>query len=318
MMIRQQPRTMTFRSTRLLATFLTLILLNSFAVVVVTAQTCQPCFGGIEASSDDDDCADLVRTSLSLRAGTTECSASQLENFQSACCSQSPRGFCTLCPDGGAFDAGRIVPNLDPEAGDITCADLNVDDNYLDYLFQPGVCFDTFKQRSAAWCGCNRVERECSLCPDGSRPPMPGLVDPVYYNWSCDAFDYVSSYFSVDECATLATDIFEFDAAAYCGCPGVPMPNICDLCPEGQEVIHPDQKLGSGSFTCRELALSTWYIPAEGPCDKVKEGYTDKGFVDECCGVPNYKLSDSGSSNTVSQPMSFVILAMAAMVSQTY
>jgi hypothetical protein len=69
------------------------------------------------------------------------------------------------------------------------------------------------------------------------------------------------------------------------------MPNICDLvCPEeGQEVIkNPNQKLGSGSFTCRELVLSTWYMipPSCEPCVKVLTGYTDKGFINECCGVP--------------------------------
>jgi hypothetical protein len=309
---------MTLRLTGFTAAFLTLILTT--AIPVVTAQnTCQPCFGAVEPS-DDADCADLISASRALPAGTPECSSSQLENFQSACCDRSPRGFCTLCPDGSSFDAGRIVPSLDPKAGDLTCSDLNGDDGYLDYLFQPGICFDTFLQRSAAWCGCPGVERQCTLCPDGSRPPKPDIVDPVYYNWSCDAFDFVSSYFSAEECSTVATDIFEFDAAAFCECPDVPIPMVCDLCPDGQEVVNPDQKLGSGTFTCRELALSTWYIPSSEPCARVLTGYRDKGFVDECCGVPSYRLPNNGSgasyyySATAASPMLFMVLVVAAVL----
>jgi hypothetical protein len=296
-------------------------------IVSAQKQACSPCTNG-EApfSTDDDDdddddyCADLVAASQMLRPETPECAASQLANYQSECCSAAPRGMCTLCPDGALYIGSKVVPNINPSDGDISCADLNANQAFLDYIFEAGTCSDTLLQRSAAWCGCPGVPRQCSLCPNGERPPNPRLIDPVYYGWDCDHFDFVSSYFSRDECTGLVADIFEFDAPSFCGCLNSPIPDVCNLCPDGQPLTNVDQPLGSGGkFTCRELALSMKYIPAVEPCARVLETYRDNGFVDTCCGgsasnTPSKPWAIGGSArDTPSKPWAIALIGVAAI-----
>jgi hypothetical protein len=146
----------------------------------IRAQECEPCASG-ETPSDDqeEDCVDLIAATKAFTAGTAECGLGQLENYQEGCCEEAPRGVCTLCPDGASFNAATVVPNFDPDDGDQSCADLNGKLAFLDYVVEGGTCEDTWLQRSAAWCGCPDIERQCFLCPDGSKPPNPTLVDPV-------------------------------------------------------------------------------------------------------------------------------------------
>jgi hypothetical protein len=262
---------------------------------------CQPCLRN-SVVTDEEGCEELVRATSLLNAGTTDCLNAQLLNFQNSCCEEAPRS-CTICPNGSPYNPDAVVPSFDPNAGAISCADMNVDSSYLDYIFEEGDCADTLLQRSASWCGCQQVERSCYLCPDGSRPPNPNLVDPVYYGWSCAAFDFVSSFFSAHECPSLVDHIFEFDAPSWCGCPDSPIPEVCRLCPEGQQVVNPRQVLGEGAFTCRELALSTRYIPAQDPCDRVLESYRTQGYVDYCCG------SVSGANNSAEWRSGIAIVA---------
>jgi hypothetical protein len=279
-----------------------LLAIVSFLYVLcegVESQPCQPCVNGdavIVPEDDDGTCADLIfYPKTTLAANTRECSASHLMNYQSFCCGEAPSGLCTICPDGAFFKANTVVPNFDPEGNDLTCADINADDSFLDFLFEAGSCDDTLLQRSAAWCGCPGVSRECSLCPDGSRPPQQERVDKVYYGWNCAAFDFVSTYFKSDECVNLAESVFEFDAASFCGCPDSPKPDICEFCPDGQELINAGIELGSGAFTCEDIHLSTGFIPSIDPCVRVLTSYRELGYVDQCCGVPG-KSSGAGWS----------------------
>lgn len=259
---------------------------------------CEPCPGDsfqvlVTSSDDESGCQDVLSETLRLQAGTADCTNAQLRNFQRKCCEKPPRGICSLCPDGSSYDPDAMVPSFDPRKGELSCTDLNVDPSFLDFLFEDGTCSDTLLQRSAAWCGCPDVERSCYLCPDGSRPPNPTLVDPVYYGWNCASFDFVSSYFSEDECKNLVEDVFEFDAPSWCGCPNVPVPSVCRLCPVGQQIVQPHEVLARG-FTCQELALSTRYIGSQSPCDRVLTSYQSKGYIDTCCGP----ISSSAASLT--------------------
>lgn len=280
----------------------------------VRAQDCEPCANGRTPSTADDDyCAVLIDNTATLSKYSSECLLRQLENYQEDCCDEAPRGVCTLCPNGSSFNANMVVPNFHPEDGDKTCADLNGDEDFLDYIFESGTCSDTLLQRAKSWCGCPGVQRQCHLCPDGSKPPNPNLVDPVYYGWNCATFDFVSSYFSQDECTGLVDEIFEFDAPAYCGCPSSPIPDVCDFCPNGEELIKPDTRLGSGSFTCREIALSTKYIPVISTCIAVLTSYRSKGYMEECCGVPLWKRSTSSTVFTSNVLSGTILLTMISL-----
>ena len=281
------PRTSRLSRMRVFCAVLSSVVVPGVVVASVRMPTgeisCEPCGHG-EIPSDEGDCPELTRTSSSVIARTVECAEMQLELFQQGCCKQPPSDRCTLCPDGSSFLGSSVIPNFSPSDGDFSCADLNSNVAYLDYLFESGVCADTLLRRSASWCGCPGVERTCSLCPNGERPPNPTLVDPVYYGWDCDTFDFVSSYFSIEECPGLVDSILEFDAPSFCGCRDVPIPHVCDLCPPGHILSNPHLLLGhKETFTCRELALSTRFIPAEGPCDRARTAHESNGYVAACC-----------------------------------
>jgi hypothetical protein len=316
-------------------------------------EVCHPCADRTEQVSLDINpaCQELGYRSARFQANTNLCGASQLENFQSDCCSTPPLNYCTLCPtttttstststgssDTGSFSSSsvyynptRIVPPFhpntyyngrdddnddEPPPALLTCQDLmtstndndnnnnvNNDDHeeeeettdllstYLHYLYVPGQCQDTLLQRSAAWCGCHGYEEDCTLCGNGHRPTfLDDRIESVYYGWSCATFEYVASFFNEQECTTLATTILEFDAAAYCGCPGSIPPTVCQLCDEdnNEESINADVLLqgdNGNNFTCHQLMESTRYIPTIETCDKVKASYQEDGSHDLCCG----------------------------------
>lgn len=288
---------------------------SCFLAVRSNAQSeCQPCLNGQDPYSDEE-CHGLVKTAKALLPGTQECRAIQLELFQSECCDEAPRDHCSLCPDGKSFQGGIKVPNFEPEGGDISCIDLSQRESFLDYIFEAGTCDDTLIRRSAAWCGCPGVQRECSLCPNAERPPNPGLIDPVYYGWDCDTFDFVSSYFSAEECTNLVEDIFEFDAPSFCGCSTREIPHVCDLCPAGQMIYKPDLRIGHNEqFSCSELALSTRYIPAEGPCTRVLSTHKENGYIDACCAPINRVPIRLGGSSAMRISGSGMPLTLATMV----
>jgi len=291
---------------------------------------CEPCSDGTIPSNnnkeEDSACQDLVEQSYSLIAWTPTCADLQLELFQKGCCGeQPPRERCTICPDGSSFLGERVVPNFNPNEGDFSCTDLNSDVKFLDYLFESGTCSDTLLRRSAVWCGCPGIERQCSLCPNGQPPPDPMLVDPVYYGWDCHTFDFVSSYFSSEECVDMVNTIFEFDAPSYCGCSSseesyipIPQPQVCDLCPPGQIIANPhlileshhvvvddddDDDTSSSSFTCRELALSTRYIPTEAPCERALAAHQSNGYISACCApIEHVSKRYGGTSSSSSSP----------------
>lgn len=248
---------------------------------------CEPCSNGEIPFATDDTCSTLSAAAMMLRSGTQECTEKRLELFQSDCCTQPPLDSCTLCPDGrvNIMASLIVVPNFEPLEQDMTCANIPWDGSFLESLFETGTCDDTMLRRSAAWCGCSGVSRQCSLCPNGERPPNPSLIDPVYYGWDCDTFDYVSSFFSTEECSGLVDTIFEFDAPSYCGCADAPIPNICHLCPDGQVLLNPHLLLEDEEkqFTCRDLALSTRYIPDIEPCTRVLAAHAENGYIEDCC-----------------------------------
>lgn len=280
---------------------------------------CEPCGNG-EAPSDDDECLTLAKEAGTILARTPECSAVQLDLFQQGCCQSPPRDRCTLCPDGSSFLGGIVVPNFRPADGDVSCSDLNADMSFLDYLFESGTCEDTLLRRSAAWCGCPGVERRCSLCPGGERPPNPGLIDPVYYGWDCDTFDFVSSYFSESECTGLVDTILEFDAPSFCGCKDSPIPGVCDLCPPGQIIANPTLQLGHNNrFNCRQLALSTRYIPADEPCERVLSTHRSNGYVDACCApIDQVPRRYGGTAAAPSRNGKMMLILVNIIVSTTF
>jgi hypothetical protein len=287
-----------------------LFLVFSIAFVATeTAQAqCTPCFEG-DTPEQNVQCDATAADATNLEEGTTACEFNQLTAYQLECCDKTPLGLCTICPDGSTgWNPDQAVPNPRPGRDDITCADLNGDGDFMEFVFEAGQCNDTLLQRSATWCGCPGTTRECNLCNDGSTPTKLNRVEKVIYGWDCgkyykglyyfqsgviltslvialyeDFFDFVSSFFTEDECPKLGTgEIINIDAAAFCGCPDTNPPGVCNLCPSGQ-IVRNDLDLGD--FSCGELDLSTRYISNIDTCIGAKTRYRLEGndYINKCC-----------------------------------
>jgi hypothetical protein len=232
-------------------------------------------------SGNDMDCPTLYDSlGEDLLEGSEECKRLQLLSFQTGCCDSNAitPAVCSVCPDGGPFLYGVEIPSAGRAA--LKCGDLTNDTSFLDYMVQPGDCSDTFTQRSAAWCGCAGTSIQCSLCPDGSKPPNPSKTEEVLYGWDCNVFEYIFSLLNEAECYSSA-EMLEFDAAAFC-CPlAGQSPNTCQFCPEGTSVTDPDKIISSdyGSLKCGDIQESIELIPTAKSCEFTKSKFN----IEICC-----------------------------------
>jgi hypothetical protein len=226
-------------------------------------------------SGNDMDCPTLYDSlGENLLEGSEDCKQVQLLSFQTGCCDSNsvPPTVCSVCPDGGSFLNDVEIPSAG--RAELKCADLTNDTSFLDYMEHRGDCSDTFLQRSAAWCGCAGTSIQCSLCPDGSKPPNPSKTEDVLYGWDCNVFEYIFALLSEAECHS-AAEILEFDAAAFC-CPHVAQsPNICQFCPDGTSIGDPDKIISSdyGPMKCGDIQESIELIPTEKSCEFTKSKF---------------------------------------------
>jgi hypothetical protein len=258
---------------------------------------------------DGISCRSLFNELTYVQEGSQECSSIQLTAFQTGCCSEAyvPSKVCSLCPDGTPFRTGITVPGS-PGRRELTCQDLSSEASFLDFFTAPGECSDTFLRRSAAWCECPGVEVECTLCPDGSRPPNPYKTENVLYGWDCASFEYVTALLSSAECP-LSNELLEFDASAFC-CPHVsPPPNVCSFCPNTQVLGDPEKLVhtGYGTRKCGDIENSLSLVPTESSCSFAKEQF----HSDHCCVYPG--KATSGSVLIVPQLLQIITIIAVAI-----
>mmetsp|Transcript_14736 Transcript_14736/g.16263 ORF Transcript_14736/g.16263 Transcript_14736/m.16263 type:complete len:403 (+) Transcript_14736:95-1303(+) len=133
---------------------------------------------------------------------------------------QSAKSECKLCPGGKPF-ANNGQTELPLQSGK-TCADLEENDE----------CDEKYQ----FLCGCEDVEPNCSLCPDGTPVPNRFLVIPsgdfVSEDTTCGTFDALFSTYSDSTCAANQEEMKSI--AAYCGCPNVESEKNCTtICSDG-------------------------------------------------------------------------------------
>ena len=225
-----------------------------------------------------------------------ECQSIQLTAFQTGCCHEQyvPDNVCSVCPDGSPYYHSSISIPGALGRKELTCADLATEASFLDFMTTPGDCGDTFLQRSAAWCRCPGQHVECHLCPNGAAPIDPQKTEHVVYGWSCENFQYVAALLNQGECA-LNDQVLEFDARAFC-CEGVDPPNVCQLCPTGQELIHPDKTIATpfGFGKCSDIDESLRMMPTEASCDFTKQSFS----TEQCCGYTGKHYEDDRTTMT--------------------
>jgi hypothetical protein len=219
-------------------------------------------------------CTDLT-TDFTLLAAETldadqECKDLQLYGFQIGCCAFPPTEYCSICPDGAAFESNNEVPL--GTSDNPTCAEIQYRSATLNGVVEAGTCDDTFLRRGAHYCGCPNVEQQCFLCPNEGAPGAPRRGDAFVTNSDCLGIEYLFSVFTASECTTRASNL-GVDLAAFCECPGsvVSEDNDCTLCQPGQRI--PDRSLvyteSNAVFTrtCGQAADYAQYITQSVSCD---------------------------------------------------
>jgi hypothetical protein len=255
-------------------------------------------------------CRDLFDQTTAIEDGSAQCSLIQLTAFQIGCCHEQyvPENVCSVCPDGSPFQTSISIPGATGRS-ELTCADIAAEGSFLDFFTTPGDCSDTFLQRSAAWCRCPGHDVQCHLCPNGASPMDLHKTEKVFYGWSCENFRYITALMSHGECV-VAEQVLEFDAQAFC-CEGVELPNACDFCPEGQQVLYPDNTITSpyGVHKCSDIEESLQMLPTQAGCDLVKQSLSTAA----CCGIPGESsaLSTSKFSDAAIFAILYILLTEA-------
>lgn len=148
-----------------------------------------------------------------------DCSVVQAQAGYCGCVGIEPQRKCSFCPGGaepGNLDL--IAPSED------SCRDLYT---YIDYLSEEDC--DTKRLRSMQGlsyiCGCPGVEPQCSLCPDGSPPPLMDKQAQPTGETCRDMLEIIEGY-TADVC--LDSDTTVIVTAARCGCPDSQFP-VCSV-----------------------------------------------------------------------------------------
>lgn len=217
-------------------------------------------------------CPMLENTLANLGAAdseSNECKDLNLLAYQVGCCPEPPYEYCDICPDGSPIERSNRVPL--GFAYDPTCAEIQYRPSTLVGLFEAGTCEDTFLRRGAHYCGCPGETQECFLCPDGAEPGNPNRQEGLVFNSNCRGIMYTFSVFKEDEC-TDVTQLFGFDAAAFCECPNYePQTDyVCSLCDEGERVANPNNVWTTASdtiqLTCAQAEEFAQYFTRKGSC----------------------------------------------------
>jgi hypothetical protein len=145
------------------------------------------------------------------------CTLVQAQAGYCGCAGVQPQGKCSFCPDGSKpanFD--MVSPSNDK------CGDLFT---YIEYLGEQDCKSPRFRsmQGLAYLCGCPGVEPQCSVCPDGSPPPLLNATAMPTGETCKDMLEVIEAY-TADVCIDSDTTVLV--TAARCGCPGSEFP-VC-------------------------------------------------------------------------------------------
>ncbi len=152
-------------------------------------------------------------------AENVNCLLVQAQAGYCGCAGVEPQRQCSFCPGGAEpSKADAITPSNDK------CGDLAT---YIDYLSEQDCVSKRFRsmQGLAYICGCPGVEPECSLCPDGSQPPLLDKQAQPTGETCREMLEVIQGYTS-DVC--LDSDTTVLITAARCGCQGSEFP-VCSV-----------------------------------------------------------------------------------------
>lgn len=184
---------------------------------------------------------------VAAAAQTTEsvnCALVQAQAGYCGCAGVQPQRQCSFCPDGSEpANTDTIAPSNDK------CGDLFT---YIEHLGEDDCKSNRFRsmQGLAYLCGCPGVEPQCSVCPDGSPPPLLDATAMPTGETCRDMLEVIQGY-TADVCVDSDTTVLV--TAARCGCPGSEFP-VCSVQQNSHLCTHalldtvPDQDCECYSF----------------------------------------------------------------------
>ena len=108
---------------------------------------------------------------------------------------------------------------------------------------------------AAATACCGTANEACPICPDGESVTRPNNTIPVDgIDITCMDLEVMGMNGEIDPAIC---PIAQNAAPTICGC-GPPASDVCNICPEGQEMTNPDFMLplpGGGSESCASLEM---------------------------------------------------------------
>lgn len=270
------------RSRPLVLALFLLQLLNHRSSNFVTAQNggCTLCADGSKPKNGTfirggTSCSLIDESSGATPAATADCDMLQITGFMFCGCPTYPDAtYCSMCnystATGGSSSYVDIPTEyrdfIVPGTTDLTCQDAqfvkkSAEDN-------DNTCATV--QAAAFFCGCpNTTRSSCYLCSDNPTAAVNERLLPPAFNMSCAALDREIGMQT--KCSsTTGSELYPLtiDVPSYCGCVDdvVPQSTACSLCGEGNSVLNPNAKTGSGSsaakttMTCQDLAVTASFV----------------------------------------------------------
>lgn len=144
----------------------------------------------------------------------------------------------------------------------------------------------------------------CQICPAGVSMMNGTRQIPFPSAPTCAELNLEIAQATKDEC-TNVTAAFQFIALpSFCGCEGIPPPDVCAICDGGGTVIHPERSTRvdflDANFTCSQAYALAQFVTSSSFCGRFQQ-IVEK----QCCSYPNTTTAvptPSAPSPTVNAP----------------
>lgn len=176
-------------------------------------------FFNLDGGNANPSCQEVADAGEAADPANIDCSLVQAQAGYCGCNGVAPEGKCNFCPNGAEpANVDLVAPSND------VCGDLFT---YIEFLDEDGCNSNRFKSMQGLGyiCGCPGVEAQCSLCPDGSDPPLLDKAAAPTGETCRDLVKIIGSY-TADVCVDDDTTVFV--TAARCGCEGSEFP-VCSV-----------------------------------------------------------------------------------------
>lgn len=213
------------------------------------------------------------------------------------CPDAEPPRTCSLCVEGTQLADRDHEISFVPGS---TCGDF---DDYVAFISDDTMCDYMHEAISMECCeGADPTleiseEMECNFCPDGNNVALPGR-ELVGANLTCG--DLASREGGNGDCTVLYETELDMviDTGIYCGCPELTSTGICNLCPEGQELLYPNRPINTGvegvDATCADYAALADATYEDSFCAVVQ----NVAEINYCCGYHEDANSTTSSNST--------------------